>query len=438
MSVGLASVLAKMAIAAKELFVARTFGRGDDLDAFLIAFLLPSFAMTLIMGALWSALVPVLVELQEKGGPGATERLLSGVLSLSLFFLMVIALPLGLLAPFYLPYVAHGFSVEKLRLTRELLYILLPWVVISGISMLLTFILNAVEKFALPACVAVLTPMVISGFLVFKAREWGTFSLAIGTIAGGLAELLTLLYILERHGIRLRLRWSGLDPELRSILRQFAPMLAGAFLMGSTTVVNQTMAALLPAGSVATLNYASRVTNAILAIGATALSTAALPYFSKMAAENDWQGCRHTIQRYSVLIVAATLPLTLLLMALSTPLIRILFQGGVFTASDTEVVGRVQIFYVIQIPFYIWGILLVRFLSAVRRNDLVMYASALNLMLNVVFNLVLMKKWGIAGIALSTSLVYAGSWLFVGVCTWGLLARKKSGKLAAAAQGASL
>jgi putative peptidoglycan lipid II flippase len=59
--IGLLTLLARVGTIVKELAVARTFGRSDAMDAFLIAFLLPSFFVTLIMGAAGSALVPVFV-----------------------------------------------------------------------------------------------------------------------------------------------------------------------------------------------------------------------------------------------------------------------------------------------------------------------------------------------------------------------------------------
>ncbi len=199
------------------------------------------------------------------------------------------------------------------------------------------------------------------------------------------------------------------------------PMLAGGFLMGSTSVVDQSMAAMLPGGSVAALSYAGKIVGLILAIGATALSTAALPYFSQMVAQNDWAGCRHTLKRYSVLIFVTTVPLTLALMAFSRPLVRLVFQRGAFTAADTDLVSWVQICYSIQIPFYIGSMLFVRFLSSIRRNDVMMYGSGISLILDVSLNLVLMRVWGIAGIALSTSLVYVAAFLFLGACSVRLL-----------------
>src|SRR5215831_20669151 len=59
--IGLLTLVTRVGTIVKELAVARTFGRSDAMDAFLIAFLLPSFFVTLVMGAAGSALVPVFV-----------------------------------------------------------------------------------------------------------------------------------------------------------------------------------------------------------------------------------------------------------------------------------------------------------------------------------------------------------------------------------------
>jgi putative peptidoglycan lipid II flippase len=70
--------------------------------------------------------------------------------------------------------------------------------------------------------------------------------------------------------------------------------------------------------------------------------------------------------------------------------------------------------------------LLVRFLSAIRRNDLLMYGCAINLTVNIALNFALMKIWGVSGIALSTAVVYMVSFTFLSACTLTLLARGSS------------
>ena len=424
--IGLLTLVTRVGTIVKELAVARTFGRSDAMDAFLIAFLLPSFFVTLVMGAAGSALVPVFVATRQNKGQEAAETLLSSLIVITVTALSVLALLMCIFSPYYLPYMAHAFSPQKLRLTRELLYLLAPWLIFNGVGQLVTSVLNAGEKFALPALVPLVTPLVIIACITFASERLGAFALVAGSLAGSALEAALLVRLLRDHGIRPRLRWGGLDPTLRMVLVQYAPLLAGAFLMASVAVVDQSMAAMLPSGSVSALGYANRIVSGIAALGSTALSAATLPYFSKMAAASDWAGCRHTLKRYVALIAATTVPFTLLLIAFSRPVARLLYQRGAFTSADTELVAHIQSFFALQIPFLMLCTLLVRFLSAIRRNDLLMYGCAINLTVNITLNFALMKIWGVSGIAMSTAVVYMVSFMFLSACTLTLLARGSS------------
>jgi putative peptidoglycan lipid II flippase len=433
--VGLFSVLVAIGATLKELVVARYFGRSDSIDAFLVAYLLPSFIVSVVAGSLASALIPVFVEIRHREGIEAAQELFSSVLVLDTLALLLIAALLGLLAPLYLRYLGSGFSAAKLGLTRDLLLLLLPFIFFNGISSCVSSVLNAGEKFAVPSIIPIVTPIALIVFLELTAKSWGAFALAAGTVAGSAIEAGLLALALKTRGIRLAIKWSGLTAPVRSVLRQYTPMLAGSFLLGSTLVVDKSMAAMLSNGSVAALTYANKVINAVFAIAATGLSTATFPYFSRMVTLKDWNGCRHTLKRYSILIVATTVPLTIGLMILSKPLVRVLFQRGAFTSADTDLVSWVQICYLIQVPFYMLSILFVRFLSSVRRNDVLMYGAVISLVLDVILNLFLMRRWGVAGIALSTSCVYAISCFYVILNSYRVMPKEHTPSLRIAEEG---
>lgn len=430
--VGFLGLIAKLAATLKELIIARSFGRGDEVDAFLIAFVLPAFVLNIGMSALGAALVPIFVETRQNHGIEAANRLLANIMLLGSVVLVAVAALLGLLAPLYLPLLGHSFSAAKLELTRELLYMLLPWIIFSGIATLAASVLNASEKFAVPALTPLLTSIVTICLVLFASRRWGVFTLAGGSVIGSLLEAMLLLLFLKKQGLHFTLRWHGFDERIRLVLAQYAPMLTGGILMGMTAVVDQAMAAMLPAGSVAALGYANKIISGMVTLAALALSTATLPYFSRMVAANDWAGCRHTLKRYSVLIVGVAVPFTLLVIAFSRPIVRFLYQRGAFTAADTELVSWVQVCYAIQIPFYVWSMLFVRFITSIRRNDVLMYVSAVNLTLDIVLNLILMRVWHVAGIALSTSIVYIVLLLMVSIWSVRFLAQKHLYSLPAA------
>jgi putative peptidoglycan lipid II flippase len=77
--------------------------------------------------------------------------------------------------------------------------------------------------------------------------------------------------------------------------------------------------------------------------------------------------------------------------------------------------------YALQIPFFVSSRVFYRFLIAMRRTDLILYCGMLNLALDVVLNLILMRWFGVAGIALATSLWTVSTFVFLRYWTRRLL-----------------
>jgi putative peptidoglycan lipid II flippase len=190
-------------------------------------------------------------------------------------------------------------------------------------------------------------------------------------------------------------------------------MVAGAFLMCGTDLIDQSMAAMLGPGSVSALNYGNKIVAFMHGIGAFALSTAALPYFSRMVAVDDWTGVRNNLKIYTNMILWVTVPVTVIGCVLSEYMVMMLFERGAFSNQDTGLVGQIQRLYLLQVPFYMLSILTVRLISSLKANHVLMWGAAINLLLNVILNYVFMLWIGISGIALSTSAVYLVSFCFL-------------------------
>ena len=394
------------ATVARELVTAKYFGRSDALDAYLIAYVLPSFVVNVVAYSFNLALIPVFVEVRQREGRDAAQRLFSGAMIWSVGLLTAAVLALAALAPWYLPLLGSGFSASKLLLTRHLLYVLLPVIVLTGITSNGTAVLNAGERFAAPGALLVLPPVSALAFVLFFGKGWNVYSLAIGTVVGTALQVAVLAWMARAHGIDLIPRWYGADPKLRLVIGQYLPMMAGALLLGSTDLVDQAMAAMLPSGSVAAIAYARKIVSVLVVVGATPLGAASLPYFSEMAAKRAWDACRRTLRTVGGVILLATVPVTLVLVFGAHPLVRILFQRGAFAPHDTDVVSHVEAWLALQVPFYLLCSLGLRMVSALKRNGVIMGIAAFTTLLNVVLNLVLMRTYGVAGIALSTSIVY--------------------------------
>jgi putative peptidoglycan lipid II flippase len=168
----------------------------------------------------------------------------------------------------------------------------------------------------------------------------------------------------------------------------------------------------------------------VLTLLAGAISAAITPYFSRMISHGDWVACRQTLRSWTCLTALVSVPIAALGIAGAHPLVRIAFQHGAFGPRDTEVVARVLAMYAIQIPFFVTSRVFYRFLIAMLRTDLVLYCGLINLVLDVILNIILMRRYGVAGIALATSLWTVTTFFFLGYWARRLLRRADSKRTA--------
>lgn len=413
LSVGAAGIVVKLIATAKEIAVASVYGRSDAMDAFLAAALIPGLLVNLISESMNQALVPTLVRVREKEGREHAQQLLSSSMLWMCLLLGAVSVLMALFAPAYFPLIASNFAPAKLALSIRLFYCLLPIVLLTGIATNCTAILNTLDRFALPALAPTVIPIsIVFGALLLGSR-YGIWAMVYATLAGSLLHVLLVAWMMEAHGYKLRLRWHGMNEASREVAGQYGPVLLSSVVSSGGLLVDQSMAAMLVAGSVSALVYANRFVSVVLTLLAGTVSTAIVPYFSRMIAHRDWAGCRHTIRSWGWLTALVSVPLAVLLIAGARPLVRVTYQHGRFGPHDTVIVATVLAMFAIQIPFYVVSRVYYRFIVAMRRTDLVLYCGLINLALDIVLNLILMRWFGVAGIALATSLWTVSTFFFL-------------------------
>ncbi len=396
----------KLAGAAKVVLIARTFGASDALDAFLVAFLLPSFFGEVIAGSLAAALIPTLIEVRERRGREAMHRLHASIAAGSLLVLTAVGIVLAVLSPLILRVLGSGFSEPKREMAQTLFYSLLPLLPLGGLSVAWRAALNAEERFAAGALAPGMTPLLAIALMLAAGPGANVALLVMASLAGITLELALLAGALLQLGMPLWPRWSGWDPAVRQIAVQYIPLLAVAAIANGNLLIDQSMAAMLGAGSVSALNYGTRLSTVLAGVGGTALSPAALPHYSRMIATPDWTGVRRTLRVYGG-------PITAALVATSGPLVRLIFQRGAFSDTAAGLVAAIQRLSLPQIPLTVLLAMLLRVISSMQSNALLLRVAAVNLVVNVVGDYVLMQYLGVPGIALSSTLVQLVSLIYI-------------------------
>ena len=420
-SVTAVGIVVKLAATFKEVAVAGVYGRSDVMDAFLAAALLPGLLINLISESMNQALVPTLIRVREHEGHTRAQELLSSSMLVMCLLLGAVTALMALAARGVFPLIASHFPAAKMELGIQLFYGLLPVVLITGIATNCTAVLNTLHRFALPALAPLTIPFAIMAGALTLGSRLGIWVMVYSTLAGSLVHAALVAWMMDSHGYRFRLRWYGMTQATREVAQQYGPVLLSGVVASGGLLVDQSMAAMLPAGSVSALVYGNRFVSVAISLLAGAVSTVLTPYFSRMIAHRDWAACRHTLNTWVRLTALVSAPVAAILIAASHVIVRLAFQRGAFTARDTAVVSTVMAMYAIQIPFFVVSRVFYRFIVAMRRTDLALYCGVLNLLLDIVLNLVLMRWFGVAGIALATSLWTVSTFLFLWYWTWKLL-----------------
>ena len=300
---------------------------------------------------------------REREAGATANRLFSNIAVFNIAALALVAAVLAALQRWLLPILGSSFGPQKLALARPLFFVFLTSMSLTGLSVLWRAALNAHECFTRTSIAPIAHPIAIVSLLLAVGHTWGIYALAAGLVLGTVGELAIAGCGLWQLGVPLIPRWYGIDSWTRRVLWQYAPTVTDALLMGGATLVDPAMAAMLGSGSVSALNYGYKLPALVLNIGLSSLSTAVLPSFSRLSANENWREMRRVLLSYSVLLALVTIPLTGLLIVLSRSLVSLFFQGGAFTAADTHLVARVQMMFCLEIPFYSVAILYVRAIS---------------------------------------------------------------------------
>ncbi|HEY1083719.1 MAG TPA: lipid II flippase MurJ [Prosthecobacter sp.] len=393
----------------KDAAVARQFGTGDALDAFLVAFGLLTFLAALMGGGLPESFLPVYTEVNHQRVRRRALRMAIQSTVLHVFSLLAVAAACYFIAPWFAAWATRGFSDEKQALAVSLMRELLPFLLCFGLSYQLSAWLRADKFFAVATSAPMLVPLSIIAALVWEGQATTVHTLVAGTVIGSLLHLGVLAFTLARQLPRTAVFWKRClrlpEPKLRQVTKHALHFLFAGGIFSSAVVIDQTMAAWLSPGSVAVLGYTEKVCGIILAVTVAPACDVLFPYFAEKVARQDWHGVKKQLFVSAGSILALALPAALILCWLAPWVIRLLFERGSFTPEDTLRVAEVLRYAALQIPFYIIGSLTSRVVVAMQATRFIIWISFIGLFGNIGLNWLFMRSMGAAGIALATVLV---------------------------------
>ncbi|NLF13217.1 MAG: hypothetical protein GX597_15645 [Anaerolineaceae bacterium] len=377
------------------------FGTGMEADAYLVAYSLPFSAYIVLREVVKPAFLPTFLRTRQ-----ASERDGLRLLAVSgtvLLLLLAVATAAGMaLAGPLVGLAAPGFGPEQRSLTIRLARIVMPALLLLGLSTLTTAALHARKQFVLPAL----------GEASFRLGPIASLLLVGGVPAAAAGMALGALGKLAIEGLGLRRHVAGVRPSLdlafepvRTVGRLAAPLLAALFLsLFVGPLVENAFASRQGVGGVAALAYSRKIAETLTTILPYTLGLVLLPFSAEMAARKDAEGLSATLSGALRALILLFLPVAIGLMVLREPFVRLLLERGAFTAASTALTAGPLLFYGLALLPFVLEVVVIQFFFARQDTLTPVLADATTFALNVALIAVLSPGMGLAGIALAAAL----------------------------------
>jgi len=398
------NVASKLTALVREMVIARQFGTTAVMDAYLVAFTLPSVLFYLFTGALSTVVVPIYSEYAAAGREREAWGLFGTFFNL-LLLLLVVATALGLLlAPWLVRLLAPDFSGDKLNLAISLTKWMFPFLIFSGLSSLFSGLLNARNIFAITALNGPLSNLAVIIAVLTLSSLWGVYGMALGVLAGGVAGAVVQLPALRRVGFSFRPGVALNHPDLKRIFKLVLPITLGFSISETYILIDRYLASGLAIGSISALNYANRLIQMPLGLFVTAVGTAVFPALTRRAAEKDWRGLGEGVLRSLRLVVLICLPSAVVLLVLREPLVTLFFKRGVFDDVSVGMTAIALFFYAFGLIGQAGEFILTRGFFSLQDTRTPMILSGVAVLVNLGFSLALIGPLQHGGLALANSI----------------------------------
>nr|WP_199307402.1 murein biosynthesis integral membrane protein MurJ [Alkalinema sp. FACHB-956] len=416
--VAVATLISKVFGLVRQVALAAAFGVGSAYGAYQYSTIIPSFFLILlggINGPFHSAMVSVLAKKEKKDAAPIVETVstMVGLVLLGVTVLVVI------FAPYLITLIGPGLATkapEVRDIAIQQLRIMAPTFWFAGMIGIGFGALNASDIYWLPsvsplisslAVVAAVAGLAIALGSKIAAPENALLSgmvLAGAFVAGTVLQWVAQAIVQKREGLgNLRLRFDWHNPAVKEVTRVMGPALFASGMLQINVYTDMIFTSFLPnpAAAVSALDYANLLVQTPLGILSNMILVPFLPVFSRLASPENWSELKQRIRQGVLITAIAMLPLGALIITLSKPIVRIVYERGAFDPNASYIVGSVLVAYAVGMFVYLGRDVLVRVFYALGDGNTPFRISMVNIFLNALFDYLLLPL-GAPGLVLAT------------------------------------
>jgi putative peptidoglycan lipid II flippase len=404
-----ATALSRIAGLAREIVAAGYFGVKGPVSAFTIAFQVPNLVRALFAdAALQPAFVPVFTDLVGRRQFKEAFRLASTLLLLITMVLGALTAIFVLAAPVIIPIFAPGFEGQLLDLTISLSRVLFPILILLGASGIVVGILNSYDRFGAFAISPFFWNLTIILVLVvleplFPQKD-KIYAYAIGILIGTAVQLAIPAWDLRHTPFHFTWSLEWRHPGVRRVLLLMLPVTISLGLINFNALINSFFGSLVSDEAPAAIDKAFRLYQLPQGIFSVAIATVLFPTLARFANNKEFVNLRATLANGMRQILFVLVPAAVVFLALSDPIIRLVYQRGEFGPTETTLVGTALFWFAFSLPTNGVYLLQTRTFFSLQRPWQATGLAVIDLVVSAIAAFVLYKPFGVGGIVAGTGI----------------------------------
>ncbi|HZJ86805.1 MAG TPA: murein biosynthesis integral membrane protein MurJ, partial [Erysipelothrix sp.] len=329
----------------REMLMGSKFGSSMETDTYILALSAIALFSGLLSKTINTTLIPILSEVEEKEGKEGKILHTNNFLNLIILASFILMLAGMIFTPLIVKLIAPGFdSTKQFNLAILLIRIGIPALIFDSTKGVLIGFLQTEGRFKEGAAVGIPLNLTFIIYLAFLSERFGIIGLMFTATLASIVQLVYVMYGLKDTPYKHSLHVDIHDEYIKKILVLIPPILISVGISDFNSIIDKSIGSTLVEGSISALNYAEKLGQVVRMIFVTAITTVMYPEFAKAANKGDHDELKESIITAINLTLLITVPATVGMILLSTPIVKLAFERNKFDAVATAMTSSALIF----------------------------------------------------------------------------------------------
>ena len=397
------AICASLLSFAKEAVFAGYFGVSSVADAYTIAIQVPEILFAVVWEAISAVVIPLYTERLRLGDKKDSQKFISNLLTIICLASVTFIFLGEFLTDFIVMLFSPGLPTETHNLAVNLMRWILPMLFFEGITRICTGILNVHKQFVIPRILTAWRNIGVIVFLVLFANEFGVYAAAYGVLCGIIIECI-LCYLITLRKEKIKPHIDFRDSSIKKAGQMIVPLIIGIGVAELNQMADKIVASFLDAGSISSLNYASKLSSIIQTVLLSNIVTVLYPTYSSLAALGKKKELAEIYVKTVKVSLLLCVPIVFGGVFFRKEIVSLAFERGSFDSTSVNMVAMLFSVYLLNTLFTTVNGASVKLFTSCYDTKTSAINSAIGVAINIVLNIVLSRFFGVFGLTIATML----------------------------------